>query len=547
MSYITLKCKNCGANMSLNTESHSATCNHCGSTFLIADILDEKDAAFVSKLSPKELEQKMYASDALKHGETYIAKCDFANAEASFKKAIEYDDSNYRAYLGVVKAKTENFNKLPEDDDYLQYAHYALSLATGDDLTLVRSELSKIDLLSSEKRRQKKIFSSNQKKEEKLRSHKQDVKRIFGIITVFIILMFGGFIFVSSMFTDIVFNPTGQKPTVTVDSYENLSKVLSSEKYLDYNINLTADIDCQGKKLNPLGTQEKPFTGTFTGNKHSISNAIIDGNNKNYVGLFGYTTLAIINNIILDNVKLQVNLTPSGTSSGANYYGLIAGKTEATSITNIEIKNTCEISVNRDIDYVTSIGGLVGSAVNSSFISGISSHANMSIVLSQSFKAANSYVGGIVGSCKDSVIQKTCSDSALYSTISNTCYQSSKTYLGGIIGSVLDVEVADVLNIDYNHFSGVANLTNLSSIVSAKLSAIAGCDIKVNKLLNNSCLFKETNFVLNGIPVAFSKLSDFYVNGYFVDFRTSNESYLSKLSIAFADWRHPNTLTPNLA
>ena len=81
-------------------------------------------------------------------------------AEASFKKAIEYDDSNYRSYLGVVKAKTENFNKIPENDDYLQYAHYAISLATGEDLTLVRSELSKIELLATEKRRQKKIFSS---------------------------------------------------------------------------------------------------------------------------------------------------------------------------------------------------------------------------------------------------------------------------------------------------------------------------------------------------------------------------------------------------
>ena len=165
MSYITLKCKNCGANMALNTESHSATCNHCGSTFLISDILDEKDSSFVSKFSSKELEQKMYATDSIKQGETFIAKCEYEKAEACFKKAIEYDDSNYRSYLGVVKAKTENFNKLPDDDDYLQYAHYALNLATGDDLTLVRSELSKIDLLETEQRRQKKIFSSNEKKE----------------------------------------------------------------------------------------------------------------------------------------------------------------------------------------------------------------------------------------------------------------------------------------------------------------------------------------------------------------------------------------------
>ena len=104
MSYITLKCKNCGASMSLNTESHSATCNHCSSTFLIADLLDEKDAAFVSKLSSKEIEQKMIANDALKKGETCLAKGDYTGAEAFFKKAIENDESNFRSYLGVVKA-----------------------------------------------------------------------------------------------------------------------------------------------------------------------------------------------------------------------------------------------------------------------------------------------------------------------------------------------------------------------------------------------------------------------------------------------------------
>ena len=94
--------------MSLNTESHSATCIHCGSTFLISDILDEKDIAFTEKFTPKNLEQKMMAQDALKQGETYLYKAEYEKAENCFKRAIELDENNYKGYLSVVKAKTQN-------------------------------------------------------------------------------------------------------------------------------------------------------------------------------------------------------------------------------------------------------------------------------------------------------------------------------------------------------------------------------------------------------------------------------------------------------
>ncbi len=544
MSYITLKCKNCGANMSLNTESHSATCNHCGSTFLISDILDEKDSPYVSKFSPKELEQKMYASDALKQGETFVAKCEYEKAEAAFKKAIEYDDSNYRSYLGVVKAKTENFNKLPEDDDYLQYAHYALSLATGDDLTLVRSELSKIDLLATEKRRQKKIFSSNEKKEEKYRSHKKDVRRVFGIIAVFIILMFAGTAFVSSMFSDIIFGSTGTRLSVEISSYEDLSKVFSNSKYLDYTINLTADIDCQGNTLKPFGSQAKAFTGAFNGNKHTISNAVIDGTEASHVGLFGCTVLASINNLVLDEIKIDIQENP--TDNSASYYGLLVGKAEATAITNIEVKNTCEVLIERDIDYPTSIGGVIGFANNASFVSGISSHSYISVMLVQKTNPSVSYVGGIVGTSQNSVIQKTCSNSIIHSTVSNLSFKTSNTYLGGIIGSVLNPITKDMLNIDYNYFSGDTYL-NASTIVETTISAIAHSNLKLeNRLLNNACLDKKT-FYLNSNKISYSKLSDYTYGEYFVDFCTSNDIYITKLSNAFASWNNSDTFEPSLA
>ena len=544
MSYITLKCKNCGANMSLNTESHSATCNHCGSTFLMADILDEKDAKFIAKLSSKDLEIKMLASDALKQGETFLFQCEYDKAESLFKKAIELDDSSFRAYLGVVKAKTKNCNVLPKNDDYLQYAHYALSLATGDDLILVKSELSKIDLLEREAKRQKRIFSENQKREANYRKHKKDVSKVVSIITIFIILMFGFFIFACSIASDLIFDKPSGKLSVKVNSFETLSKVLSNDKYLDYEINLTSDIDCDGNSLTPFGSQTNAFTGTFNGNNHKISNAKIDATNQNYAGLFGYTVLAEIKNLVLDKISLSLSETPETTSSSA--YGLLVGKAEVSEITNIEIKNTCDVSIARDISYASAIGGLAGSITNSSFVSSVSCHPNISVRLTQIIKPATSYVGGIIGSSQSSVVQNNCSNSAIYSVVSNTSYSNSTTYASGIIGSILNPISKDVLNVNHNLFSGIVSL-NASSIVDTKVSSITQHSQSITKSLNNACLYSSTNFILNSTYLSYSKLEDFELNEYFVDFCTSNDSYLAKLAPIFDGWQNTNTFEPSIA
>ena len=235
MSYITLKCKNCGSNMTLNTESNSATCIHCGSTFLISEILDEKDMAFATQFTPKNLEKKMLAQGAIKQGETHLFQGEFEKAETCFKRAIDLDDTNYKSYLGVVKAKTRNLNTIPDNDDYLQYAHYAISLASGDDLVLVQSELAKIELLRRENSRQKRIKASKKKREEQ-QLHKQ---RRHSKLTLFISISILTIIAISLFFGAFIFT-TGyggfpaNKKSIDIDSYESLKTVFSSDKYLDY-------------------------------------------------------------------------------------------------------------------------------------------------------------------------------------------------------------------------------------------------------------------------------------------------------------------------
>ena len=85
MSFITLKCKNCGSQMTLNTESHSATCTHCGSTFLLADVLDEQDIRITESTTGKDIERKMLAGDDTSYADPLIVIFMIYSSEIIFK------------------------------------------------------------------------------------------------------------------------------------------------------------------------------------------------------------------------------------------------------------------------------------------------------------------------------------------------------------------------------------------------------------------------------------------------------------------------------
>lgn len=545
MSYITLKCKNCGSNMSLNTESHSATCIHCGSTFLLSDILDEKDMAFTEKFTPKNIEKKMMAQGAFKQGETYLFQGEFEKAEISFKRVIELDEDNYKGYLGVVKAKTQNLNQIPENDDYLQYAHYALSLAQGDELIIVKSELAKIELLKTEKNRQQKARIAMEKQELKLQRQKQGIIKISSIITVCILILFGLFILLSSTFSNWIFG-RNTKRSIDISNYETLEKVFTNKKYLNYDINLTADIDCNNASLSPLGTGTKAYSGNFNGNNHTISNLTIqtDTNNYAYSGFFGHLQLAKVSNLVLDKVYLKVPSTNENSSSV--YCGVLAGKIDASTITNVEIKNTCSLTFENEISYDTYIGGVAGYVVNSSIISNISSHAVIDVNISQKINPNNIYIGGICGMLYNSVTHTTCSNSSLIAAITNTSYTSSNTYIAGTVGKIVTSSSKTFFEFTKNFFSGYVNVNANVSNVNCHISAIANSSTKATAKLGNYCLYTFDNFVYNTHNLYSFNLNDYEYNNFLTEFYTTNIDYMNKLTPTFESWKNSNSFTPSL-
>ena len=119
----------------------------------------------------------------------------------------------------------------------------------------------------------------------------------------------------------------------------------------------------------PVGTSSVPFKGVFDGNGYKINGLWINRPSSDYVGLFGYTNSAYINNITIIGNSVE----------GNNYTGLISGYSIGTFIGNCNISgrlkgNNC-------------VGGSVGKS------DAITIHNIVSSVKVE----GKDYIGGIIG------------------------------------------------------------------------------------------------------------------------------------------------------
>lgn len=155
---------------------------------------------------------------------------------------------------------------------------------------------------------------------------------------------------------------------------------------------LTSNITLSGD-FTPIGTKEKPFTGTFDGNGYTIYNLTINGTTASevkYVGLFGYiSSSARIKNVKIENVVI---------SAGATHAGAVVGYSEDGTISNCSVNNTTNAQ-NINILASRSAGGIVGTSEG---VVENCSVENTTIVVKKTGTATTDYekqryAGGIVG------------------------------------------------------------------------------------------------------------------------------------------------------
>ena len=189
---------------------------------------------------------------------------------------------------------------------------------------------------------------------------------------------------------------------------------------------LTADIDLKnychaaedGKELLswlPIGNFYDRWKGNMDGQGHTISHLYIK-TAQNYVGLFGYTDGATIQDLIFDNVKVE-------NVSNTLYTGILAGYACGDSpshIKGIKTTNNCTLIGQR----IT--GGIVGEA-----------QINLENCENHSSVKGTSDVGGIAGSSSYKNI-KCCTN---YGTVEN-----NNSSIGGIIGSADRPSIEDCAN-----------------------------------------------------------------------------------------------------
>ena len=201
-----------------------------------------------------------------------------------------------------------------------------------------------------------------------------------------------------------------------IDTAEQMNAIGANTNDWDKNFKLINDIDLAGytgTEFNIIGyytsyDNNKPFSGVFDGNGHTISNFTCTSSDPDYIGLFGYVTGAI---------KDLGLIAPNVDASTGYYVGSLAGSLNNGTITGCYAKGA-------SVSGVSTIGGLVGS--NAGRIVNCYSSGSIS---------GDMYVGGLVGQVGAGTVTN------CYATAS----VSGNRNIGGLVGKTGD-ETSTITN-----------------------------------------------------------------------------------------------------
>ena len=200
------------------------------------------------------------------------------------------------------------------------------------------------------------------------------------------------------------------------------------------NGKLMADIDMAGVEWTPIGNSTKNYSGTFDGQKHTVSNLTVESNSS-YIGLFGYVSAGTVKNVTVKNANF----------SGYQYVAGVVGKLAGGTVENCALVGESNLSATATSGYIAGIVGYVdstnsvtisscyneGQLTGKEYLGGILAYAKTAVVITNCYNAgtisAQRYAGGVVGRDNSAV------------SISN-CYNvgsvnSTGAYTGAISGS----------------------------------------------------------------------------------------------------------------
>ena len=176
---------------------------------------------------------------------------------------------------------------------------------------------------------------------------------------------------------------------------------------------------------SPIGTSEKPFTGTFDGKGYTIKNLVLVESEakegKAYIGFFGYAKNAIIKNVVFENVYINIPCLDIDHSQG--HIGAVAGSLEGTStIENVTVKGDIKVYATQDANGASRVAVVAG---GNSY--GNVTMKNVHVVANEgSYLKANNNTGALAGQLQGKMVFENCS--------SNIDVTVNKFFAGGLVG-----------------------------------------------------------------------------------------------------------------
>jgi hypothetical protein len=264
---------------------------------------------------------------------------------------------------------------------------------------------------------------------------------------------------------------------------QNWQRLFSDSTYWSKHFILKDDLDLSDLDVNPIGSIAMSFTGSLNGNGKTISNVKILEGTTYYIGLFGRTNGATIENLNLSNVEVV----------GGMYVGGLVGFTHSTTIRSVRAEG---LDVTGSI---SNVGGLVGSAQSSTliqktFVSGsvdnptvntcrrvggitgnLSSSSILESVTEVNVSSLAAAIGGFAGWSQSSTIRNSYSTGAMSGgpMISSCAVLTNQSFVGGAVG----VLSASTLEFSYATGSATTTGTYASSLVGLGFS---GAQIRHN-------------------------------------------------------------------
>ena len=222
--------------------------------------------------------------------------------------------------------------------------------------------------------------------------------------------------------------------TYTVSSVEGLqvlAEIVENEPSAD--IVLGGDIDLSQfvitrsmvSNWTPIGTSEKPYTGTFDGNGCTIKNlTLVESEAKEgkaYIGFFGYAKNATIKNVTFENVYINIPCLDIDHSQG--HIGAVAGSLEGTStIENVTVKGDVQIYATQNANGASRVAVIAGGNAY-----GDVTMKNVHVIANEgSYLTANNNTGALAGQLQGKMYFENCS--------SNIDVTVNKFFAGGLVG-----------------------------------------------------------------------------------------------------------------